>query len=177
MVPTEYVTKDSGERKTFDSGMVRDTNDGKMLWHLIAAGPMLRRWAALLTRGARKYSANNWMKAKGQEELDRFRESAFRHFMQWFNGEEDEDHAAAVMFNINGAEYVKDGNAKPASDSCRQSGVRSFRFVPDGPNSNHRWYLFPGGSVYYRNECKGFSRSTVPEADLLDSGHFVEVGA
>lgn len=103
----EFVTKDSGARASFDSGMVRDTNDGKTLWHLVASGPMLRRWAELLTRGAVKYDADNWMKARGQEELNRFRESAFRHFMQWFLGDTDEDHAAAVMFNINGAEYVK----------------------------------------------------------------------
>jgi hypothetical protein len=108
MDPKEFITKDSGHRVTFDSGMVRDTSAGKMLWHLVTAGPLLRRWAGLLTRGAQKYSPNNWMKAAGQAELDRFRESAFRHFMQWYSGEADEDHAAAVFFNINGAEYVKE---------------------------------------------------------------------
>ena len=103
----EFVTKDSGERETFDSGMVRDTAEGKTLWHLVASGPMLRRWAELLTRGAKKYTPDNWLKANGPAELDRARESAFRHFMQWYYGEEDEDHAAAIMFNVNVAEYVK----------------------------------------------------------------------
>jgi hypothetical protein len=103
----DFETKDSGARMEFASGMVRDTNAGKMLWHLVASGPMLRRWAALLTRGAVKYDADNWMKASGPEEEKRFKESAFRHFMQWYSGETDEDHAAAVYFNINGAEYVK----------------------------------------------------------------------
>jgi predicted oxidoreductase len=28
--------------------------------------------------------------------------------MQWFLGDRDEDHAAAVLFNINGAEYVRE---------------------------------------------------------------------
>ena len=32
------------------------------------------------------------------------RESAFRHFMAWFAGEIDEDHAAASFFNILAAE-------------------------------------------------------------------------
>lgn len=104
----EFVTKDSGERKEFASGMKRDVTTGKTLWHLVASGSMLRRWAELLTRGAIKYDADNWMKANGEEELKRFRESAFRHFMQWYNGDTDEDHGAAVFFNINGAEYVKD---------------------------------------------------------------------
>lgn len=48
------------------------------------------------------------MKAAGLEEMERFRESAARHFFQWMRGDTDEDHAAAVVFNLNGYEYVKD---------------------------------------------------------------------
>jgi len=105
---SDFETKDSGKRVVFDSGMQRDVQDGKVLWHLVASGPMLERWAGLMTRGAEKYEADNWMKAEGEAELARFRASAFRHFMQWWNGDTDEDHAAAVVFNLNGAEYVKD---------------------------------------------------------------------
>jgi hypothetical protein len=47
------------------------------------------------------------MKASGDSESERFKESAVRHFFQWLNGDVDEDHAAAVFFNINGFEYVK----------------------------------------------------------------------
>lgn len=94
------------DRVEFESGMVRDTDEGKTLWHLVADGPMLRRWAEHLTVGAEKYDEKNWLRASGEEEYQRFRESAFRHFMQWFYDEWDEDHAAAVFFNINGAEYV-----------------------------------------------------------------------
>lgn len=103
-----FITKDSGKRKEFKSGMKRDISEDKTLWHLVASGPMLKRWAGLLTRGAKKYSADNWLKANGDEEYNRFRESAFRHFMQWWGEELDEDHGAAVIFNINGAEYVKE---------------------------------------------------------------------
>lgn len=105
--PDGWVTKDSGKRAEFASGMRRDTADGKLdftLCHL----PMLKRWAGLMTRGKVKYGKNNWMKANSQEELERFQESAFRHFVQWLEGEEDEDHAAAVIFNISAAEYVKE---------------------------------------------------------------------
>jgi hypothetical protein len=107
-MPNEFTIKDSGERQEFDSGMVRDTDQGKTLWALVAAGPMLMRWAVHLTKGAVKYGPNNWLKAAGDAEHTRFRESAFRHFMQWYYGDSDEDHAAAVIFNINGAEYVKE---------------------------------------------------------------------
>jgi hypothetical protein len=67
---------------------------------------MLARWAEHLTKGAIKYDDRNWMQAASVAELERFRTSAARHFVQWMNGEVDEDHAAAVFFNINGAEYV-----------------------------------------------------------------------
>jgi hypothetical protein len=102
-----FVIKDSGNREQFASGMVRDTQAGKTMFSLILDGPMFKRWAAHLTKGAVKYAARNWMKATGDEERERFKESALRHFLAWFWGEEDEDHAAGVFFNINGAEYVK----------------------------------------------------------------------
>ncbi len=101
-----FPIKDSGERKEFASGMQRDTTTDKVLWHLVADGPMLERYATHLTNGAKKYDPRNWMKADSPEEWERFRESGYRHFMQWYNGDRDEDHAAAVWFNTNGAEYV-----------------------------------------------------------------------
>lgn len=100
--------KDSGARAQFESGMVRDVATNKIDYSLILDGPMFKRWAQHLTNGAVKYQKRNWMKASGDPELERFRESALRHFVQWYYGETDEDHASAVFFNINGAEYVKD---------------------------------------------------------------------
>ncbi len=107
LIYPEFQVKDSGARHQFDSGMVRDVTTGKVDYSLVFDGPMFDRWAAHLDKGAVKYTKRNWMQANGQAELDRFRESALRHFLQWFRGETDEDHAAAVLFNINGAEYVK----------------------------------------------------------------------
>lgn len=101
------MIKDSGKRKSFASGMVRDITEGKTDFLLTRDGPMYERWAVHLTNGAKKYAKRNWMKAQGQEELERFKESALRHFEQWLRGDEDEDHASAVYFNINGYEYVK----------------------------------------------------------------------
>jgi hypothetical protein len=103
----EFLVKDSGERTAFESGMVRDTASGKTDYTLIVDGPMLERWAVHLTKGAAKYAKRNWMQANGPAELERFMESAMRHFLQWFRGETDEDHASAVFFNVNGAEFVK----------------------------------------------------------------------
>jgi hypothetical protein len=119
MIPEEVIParesglKDSGKRLAFASGMVRDVDDDKPGFDLIIpegipySELMLTRWAELLRKGAIKYSRRNWEKADSQEELDRAKGSAFRHFMQWFSGETDEDHAAAVFFNINEVETIK----------------------------------------------------------------------
>jgi hypothetical protein len=92
----EFVTKDSGERQQFASGMQRDTQDGKPRYDLIPPKP-LRRLAELYGRGARKYNEWNWSKGS---EYSRFVASAMRHLMQYVMGERDEDHLAAVCFNV-----------------------------------------------------------------------------
>lgn len=108
-----FATKDSGERQEFDSGMRRDVETGKPRFDLIFpegvpyADQFLTRFAELLTRGAEKYGTNNWQKANSQEELDRMRRSGLRHMIQWWCGEIDEDHAAAVVFNLMAAEEIK----------------------------------------------------------------------
>lgn len=105
--PSKFIVKDSGERKEFSGGFVRDVTEGKIDYSLALDGPMFKRLAEHLTKGAKKYSKRNWMQAEDAEALERFRESALRHFLQWYWGDEDEDHAAAVFFNVNGAEYVR----------------------------------------------------------------------
>ena len=100
------MIKDSGRRIQM-AGMQRDVTDGKIKYHLVFDGPMFERWAAHLTEGAKKYGERNWQDARTVEERDRFKESAVRHFIQWLRGDTDEDHAAAILFNINGFEYVK----------------------------------------------------------------------
>jgi hypothetical protein len=110
---SEFKTKDSGERLEYASGMLRDADTTKARFDLIIPEgvpykeQLLTRFAELMMRGANKYSARNWEKANGQAELDRFKESALRHLMQWYCGEDDEDHAVAVLFNIMGYETIK----------------------------------------------------------------------
>jgi len=125
-----FTIKDSGYREEFASGMVRDTADDKLDPSLVKDGPMYKRWVTHLTLGAKKYAARNWMKASGQAEYDRFRQSAQRHFDQWFDGETDEDHAAAVFFNINGAEYVRDRGPTTTSHDYEQTALPFERMYP-----------------------------------------------
>lgn len=56
---------------------------------------------------AKRHSLNNWQLASSSEEMQRFQDSAFRHMMQWMNGETDEDHMAACSFNMMAFEFVK----------------------------------------------------------------------
>lgn len=109
----KYITKDSGERVDYASGMRRDIQENKPRFDLLIVDnqpfeeQFLTRFAALLERGASKYGERNWQLANSREELDRFRASAMRHMMQWACDEIDEDHAAAVAFNLMAYEYVK----------------------------------------------------------------------
>ena len=102
----EFITKDSGERAQFESGMQRDTQDGKPRFELMLPldvpyeEQMITRLAALYGRGAEKYDERNWEQANSHDEMARMKASAFRHFMQWMCGEKDEDHAAGTIFNI-----------------------------------------------------------------------------
>lgn len=93
--------------------MVRSPANDKTNFTLILRGVMFQRWAELLTRGAVVYGADNWL--EGLREADpakrlaikkRYLESATRHYVQWIRGDRDEDHAAAVFFNINGYESM-----------------------------------------------------------------------
>ncbi len=100
----DYKIKDSKKRKVFSTGMQRDS-ENKILYDLIPLF-IIDRFAAHLTKGAKKYQKRNWEKACTEEELERFIASADRHFAAWLRGEEDEDHVSALIFNLAGAEMV-----------------------------------------------------------------------
>jgi hypothetical protein len=103
----EFEMKDSGERKIYESGMTREPSTGKPRYDLIWR-PGLKRVANVYGKGAQiKYEPRNWEKACTQPELDRFLESANRHFEQWFQGDTDEDHMSSCIFNMFGAEMVR----------------------------------------------------------------------
>jgi len=95
MSKKQFITKDSGKRQEFESGMVRDTQDGKPRYDLIPVEG-LHRLADLYARGAEKYDDNNWQ--KGQP-FSRVYASLFRHLIAWREGERTEDHLAAVAWN------------------------------------------------------------------------------
>lgn len=108
-----FITADSGKREAFESGMVRDTREGKGRFELITP-VALRRLALVYERGASKYTARNWEKGSP---LSRFADSAQRHLndyqmIQLFRREgipleklppdvnPNEDHLAQCMWNL-----------------------------------------------------------------------------
>jgi len=102
-----YETKNSWDNITYSSGFVRENKtDNKPRYDLIPRD-VLKRLAELYARGAKVYWDRNWEQARGGE-LDTFKQSAFRHFMQWQNWETDEDHWVAAIWNVMWWEHLNE---------------------------------------------------------------------
>jgi dATP/dGTP diphosphohydrolase, N-terminal len=93
--PTQRELK-ATEQRDFSTGARRDHSDDRGRYDLIS-GIFLKRLAVHLEKGANKYAARNWEKGIP---LRRSFESMIRHAYQWLNGDQDEDHLAAVACNI-----------------------------------------------------------------------------
>lgn len=90
-----FVVKDSGNRESFGTGAVRDVQDGKPRYDLIA--PIaLRRLADHLGKGVAKYGEHNWTLGIP---TSRTMASLMRHVEDYRSGDRTEDHLAAIMFN------------------------------------------------------------------------------
>lgn len=111
-IATTFIVKNEGIQETSPSGVKRNVVANKIDYMNIIHGPMFDRWAEHLTKAKDIYpdvkpGVPNWTQANSEEDMIRFRKSAFRHFRQWLRGDMDEDHAAAVYWNINGYEFTK----------------------------------------------------------------------
>jgi hypothetical protein len=88
--------KDSGERREFGTGAVRDMSAGKGRYDLIS--PLfLKRLAKHFENGAKKYGDRNWEKGII---FSSYIDSAIRHLNNYLEGMRDEDHLAAAVWNI-----------------------------------------------------------------------------
>lgn len=108
---TDYdAVKDSGEREEWDTGSRRDTQVGKGRYDLIPPY-FLKRLAVHLENGARKYGDKNW--ELGQP-LSRYLNSGIRHSYNILDLQVDEDHPAAVAWNLMAfmctAEWIRRGD-------------------------------------------------------------------
>ena len=140
------MIKDSGNRREFDSGAVRDIAEGKgrcdllpldvigavkhdvilseigsfvnyghymNLQNALAEFQELVGWtfsdmclevSKHYEEGAKKYEERNWEKGIP---LHCYIDSGVRHYLKWLNGENDERHDRAFVWNILGALWTK----------------------------------------------------------------------
>jgi len=109
-----YVTRDSGEKAVHSDGVQRDKESGKTKFTLMfpEGVPMeqqlIVRVAELYTRGAEKYGDRNWENSCAPDTLVHHRDALWRHFMNfYFDVQDGEDHAAAIVWNINAVELTR----------------------------------------------------------------------
>ena len=93
--PSMHQIVDSGKREDFDTGSVRDTDDGKGQPSRLST-IALRELAQHTQNGLQKYGDRNW--EKGQP-LTRYIDSLNRHIWKIQEGANDENHYAAVLWN------------------------------------------------------------------------------
>lgn len=96
--------KDSGERTQFQSGAVRDMHEGKGRCDLLPMCVMLRL-ARHYEAGAKKYDDRNWEKGIPAHS---FADSALRHMFKYMDGQNDEDHLIAAIWNLCGLAWTEE---------------------------------------------------------------------
>lgn len=100
----DYKVKDSGVRQSFESGAVRDIQQGKGRFDLITP-VALERLARHYESGAVKYGDSNWTKGIP---IMRLLDSAKRHLNKYLRGHRDEDHLIACAWNCFAAAHTED---------------------------------------------------------------------
>lgn len=115
--------KDSGSRRNFSTGAVRDMADGKGDMVSVPWESMLRL-SRQYEAGAKKY--DRWNFRKGIP-VSSFIDSACRHLAKYQCGCDDEDHLAAAAFNVLGAMLME--NTMPElNDLPLRVGKRTFGY-------------------------------------------------
>ena len=87
---------DSGARRSFGTGSVRDAAVGKGRYDLLPPRG-LARLARHFEDGAAKYGDRNWEKGQPQHV---FVDSGLRHAFRYLAGDRDEDHLVAAVWNF-----------------------------------------------------------------------------
>lgn len=100
----ENGIKSSGEMTVFASGALRDKKTGKGRCDLLPACVLLRL-ARHYENGARKYGERNWQKGIP---CYSFADSAMRHLLKYMDGQTDEDHLIAAIWNLCGLAWTEE---------------------------------------------------------------------
>jgi hypothetical protein len=94
-IKSPSVLPDSGDRTEFDTGAVRDASSGKGVPSLVPPAA-IRSLARRFEDGATKYGRDNWLKGIP---LSRYQDAIIRHTLAAAEGQDDEDHLGAVLWN------------------------------------------------------------------------------
>lgn len=116
---------DSGKRREFKSGAVRDRGDLKPRPDLISPHAQMRE-GMIMTLGGVKYDLRNWELGMPISEM---LASAQRHIEQYKRGDTDEDHIAQARWNlgtiIHYEEEIAAGRMDPAIDDMPHYGWKT----------------------------------------------------
>lgn len=96
MPEEDYKIKDSGERREFGTGSVRDKRGGKGRFDLLPPFA-LQALARHYEKGCQKYGERNW--ERGQP-VSVYLDSAMRHINEFMMGLTDENHLIAACWNV-----------------------------------------------------------------------------
>lgn len=99
------ITKNSGDNITYECWAKRENKQWKPRYDLIPLD-CLKRLAELYARWAEVYWDRNW-ENWDLEYAEKSKSSAWRHFVQYMDWETDEDHMAAVCWNLFAIEHLK----------------------------------------------------------------------
>ena len=103
----DYTVKVGNKgRKTYASGFSRQDDSDKIDYTTIPV-QFIDRFANHMTKGMRIHGRDNWRSIGSDEQLQRCISSAFRHFMSWYKGQQDQDHLCACAFNMIAYDVMK----------------------------------------------------------------------
>ena len=126
---------DSGKRKEYSTGAVRDTAAGKGRYDLLPPYA-IHRLAQHYANGSRKYADRNWERGIP---TSRFMDSALRHLFQYLDGDRSEDHMAAAAWNALGLiwteEEIRQGRLPKELDTLPQPMIPTTVNNTDRPGS------------------------------------------
>lgn len=99
---------------TFSTGAIRDIQDGKEDYIETISWTAMKRYAQYMTEKKKKYGAGNFKKGIP---IESYEQSLVRHLQKYLankyeggNTEKEEDHLAAMRFNIDGMMHEDEKN-------------------------------------------------------------------
>jgi hypothetical protein len=174
---SEFVTRDSGVKAEYESGMRRDARAGKPHMELLIPEgvpfeeQMLVRLGHLYARGEEKYGSRNWEKACTEKELGHLYGSLLDHVWHTIIGTQDgEDHAAAVLFNLIAVENTR-RNIRKAAEPEEPKIDRTLPYKPRGISywdMQYREWIRDAAGLWWTENLDGSWQRYVPAKEATN---------